>query len=577
MPVEIIDLANPRARVSAGLSHICADIRRQFAPAEQAFLEVGDSLRTLCLEAEELSLQASDAATSLGSSVRDSALPEIDRVSEVLVREIVQGSENVESSLGVLHEISRHLGNLAQSMARLRTLGKRLNYTKLYFAIESSRFDVTRTQFASFTDEMAGLGEHVTQTCAQLESGELAVSAEQSRAQAEIAEGLEEMNRLVSSTRATLAETRSSAEGLLGRTSGALVEVASRSDRIRRIVDDTVGALQCQDIVRQQMEHISDALLEAVKELDAGDPGSLVRAQSILRLQTEHVRDAHSVIRDCSDSIANEFRKADEEVSHLASALANIADVRSKGLERGPFDRLVEGLASLAGLQSLAAGLQAKSAESGARAGTACEVLAGHAEDVRLISEEMKVCALNAAVGAARLDERGKTLEVLADQVAQLSASTAGFVTEVVSTIHEIAEASRVLNRSVSRDRDERSRELELLIDSVSAASSDLDQRCASVSSRADILRERISASDVHIRFIEGYRDHLDQIGVEVAKASSDLASLAQGEGVVLDDIAAPERYSMEREREVYRRFSARESPAANKEESLEEGSCILF
>jgi hypothetical protein len=584
MPIAELDLdRQTRSRLSNELNTICGTIKGQFGPAETAFLDVGEALQTLCVEFEALARSASEVSGDAGSSLKSTTLPEIARVSLELLDELSQDSKRVSESLAALSGISTSLRKLHDSTKFLDAVAKRLNNLRISIAIESSRSDATIALFSAFTDEMGKIGELVHRTSSALDSDQRTARAEQDRAHGEVSAGLAEIEWLIGAAKNTISMTQGNIEELLTGASESLVEVSVHSQSVGVVVDEMVRALQSQDIVRQQLEHVIGGLQEAAQLLERSDEqDSVDRAAALVRLQEEHVRESLSTIRCVHKGIIGDYARACSEIEQLVLCLPRTCDCLEENNGKTPFYELVANTNTLLILQEKASQLEERSEDSASHAAKTAELLANHVEDVRLISGEIELRALNAAIKSASLGSEGLTLKVLADEVTKLSISSAAFVKTTVATLDEITTAceAMILSASSSSRSKHGSPGLQELQKSVDDAAESLGKACGSIRTRSTQLQSRISKCEMDISFLEGYANHLEEEADRLTRVSKELLPFAKNvdRALRLEQGGLSNRYTMEGERDLYKRLAFGTEANANKDEgNLGEGGCVLF
>ena len=134
--------------------------------------------------------------------------------------------------------------------------------------------------------------------------------------------------------------------------------------------------------------------------------------------------------------------------------------------------------------------------------------LSNHTRDVRRISLETHLMALNAVVKAAHLGENGRTHEVLAQEMRRLSKRSEMFVEDVETIIEQINRSARDL--TTDRDQIKVSDSCDSPLDSSSDANAEevtgtfasLTESAAVILGRTEALKAKICSSSGNLEFL---------------------------------------------------------------------------
>jgi methyl-accepting chemotaxis protein len=571
--------------IAADLRALCERIGDQFGPAESAFLDVGTTLQALCIEVESLSSKAGEAANEITSSLKLNALPELSRVSQTLLNELAKGSSCIQESLGAFDRIAAALGELHEATDFLKTAAKRLNAIRVYIEIESSRSEETQAAFASFSGDLKKLTDFVTETCSALVKDDRIACQKGEHAHSEIADGLRDISKLSVFAANTVQQTHDNVNLLLTKTAESLVEVSTHSMAIGKVVDEVIQSLQFQDIVRQQLEHVVASINEAssiVDELAGSREPDLSRAAAILKLQEEHMREAHRAIKTVHDRIIAEFGKAHREVGKLIVALPQAALDESSERGRDSLDEILENVEKQISLYDRTTFLETRTETISNTASCHTKRLEVHVDRIRRVSEDMVLGALNATVTSARLGKAGTTLKVLSEEVTKLSTAFTAFVTKTATILGEIQDAASVMSESVKRNLSTvgEMTGLKDLLQTMRSASKGLDEACESITKQGKQLQSRIMSCEVDFEFLDIYAEHLLGEAEKIGRLRASIAPYVSDPCMALqdNDDLLNTRYTMEKERDVYRRVTygtdVQESPD---DATTVEGGCLFF
>ena len=220
-------------------------------------------------------------------------------------------------------------------------------------------------------------------------------------------------------------------------------ETGERSREIVMKVGTTVMAMQSGDAVRQRLEHIQSAL----------GPGNLqglesAQIQRLIELQKRQLIGAREMLSNEMDVVAYNIAQLVQDVDLLLE--------QSRSLQNGN-----DGASALESLRTVVEQnvqvlqrceverrkLDVTTADVASKVGSMLEDIAS----IELLEQKMLVVSLNAAVQCARLDQRGRALNVIAQQLRDLTKDTLTVAGQAVSSLRRAAEISSNFSSSLAR------------------------------------------------------------------------------------------------------------------------------
>lgn len=334
-------------------------------------------------------------------------------------------------------------------------------------------------------------------------------------------------------------------------------EAASRTGAITGRIAERVGtvvfSLQVGDSTRQRLEHV-EAALDQVRRLD----GQETTAAHALALQAHQMRalaaelgqdaatgeknlrslvsDASEIVRQSKLMTGASAKGSDSALAQLTNALRGAVDLlRSCEAERAKLDHLANGAVEVV------------------------ETLLGHVASVKAIEANMRLLSLNATMRCARLGQEGRALNVIAQQLRELTAETVSAAEETLGGLSRVSElAAHVAQAAHASGAGEVGR---------------IEEQARLALNLLDAVEERLKAAgsvlsvenkQVSNLLVSAATAFSGQIGIagEIARAADRLENEGAGRrGLPLD--AAGEavmaglraRYTMQGERVVHDRF----------------------
>lgn len=403
------------AQATTELDHLAGSI-------ETVFLESGERLGDAvgCWRA---------ISSSFGSLAAQYECDDMRRCVEGLSRALNTaaslGTRTNEQAQGLLGDLGSALSAMQNRLNRLNKTIAEVKLVALNAKVEVAHLDVARADFSVFTGEIDRLaidaaGElsalakelrHLDMEMSMASSTQAGFSTRHGAELQSVCQRLSEGLALLSSQRQRIADAAS--------------QIGSRSNEAGDHIAEVVSALQIGDISRQRTEHVSQALT-LLGDLATHSPGlspeDALHARALVStLQaTQLDQTADSLDRDAGEVARNLSALAEEavEVGRLGResfAGANgTSFLENLGTEISRVQTLLEGY-----------GEALTHTEATMRSVTlATKAMVSHVETIHSIEADLKVMALNASFKCARLGDKGRTLEVVAQNLRQLASRT---------------------------------------------------------------------------------------------------------------------------------------------------------
>jgi hypothetical protein len=223
----------------------------------------------------------------------------------------------------------------------------------------------------------------------------------------------------------------------------------TQSNRLYSLVGEIVVAIQFHDITRQQIEHIVQSLEEIALILDTdvnnesaspeNQGKALVKIYTLLTLQTEQINQVIKEINSSCSKIKQSFIEIDHEVQRLVNDMVELCqNTESSGRNINPFQQLTSGLYQLDKIMTQAKEMEEMIDYNLKQSAETAQSMAGQLAQMKDISTDLHIKAINALIMSKRLGANGKTLSVLAEDVTEVSLESNEFVVDVVEILNAI-------------------------------------------------------------------------------------------------------------------------------------------
>lgn len=460
---------------SRSVQELSARLARLLADREEEFLDLGRQLMEYSGATQSLSRRAQDLAQlAAGEEVGNSAQELAAELEEM--RGVCDFSGG-EQSLDELDRVLEVIESLAGGIAGFGRIVRSLQMLGISTRIESARLGDKGLGFTTLADDVEKLAGKIVANSSQVMAkgkalaGMIGDARVQTRGLVEAQKGCS--GRIVTDIKANL----DGLAGLTGASRQLSASLADRSGVIAGGISEVVASLQFHDIVRQQVEHVEEALRDMLgmlrqrgvqpgPDMDrGGDPGSGERAQAggldpatrdlvgwiadVAKLQESQLDNAGERFATALQSLRRNLGEIVESIASMRRDAERLAEDGSGG-GGSVLDRIEQGsLSVIAAMRQFAEQAEHIGEVMGAVAGTVAEMV-GFVEDIEEVGSEIELIALNAAVKAARTGDQGRALGVLAQAIQRLSAEARDKTGEVSGALTAISRSSHDLERNAA-------------------------------------------------------------------------------------------------------------------------------
>lgn len=418
---------------------------------ETAFLQLGERLQEFSRRAGELA----EYSQELLASAAGQAMDEIIQVFHRELAEIhnVCSTAAADSAIEELAGIVEVIGKLESNLLEFGRLVRRLQMLGISTRIESARLGSEGRGFSTLADDVDKLANRiVVHTSSILEKARsLAELLRRAGTQTEAMRG----QQSACSAKVFL-EIRDNLDDLQAVAAAARQLSATLSEMAldnRKSIGEAVASMQFHDIVRQQVEHVEEALddIEALvsgRSAGQGEDGEAVPDGEL----AAWIADVVGLQRD---QVSNGRERFVEAVENLKSNLANIA-VNVQGMEQEitsllgrdaasgarTLSRIEQGIGNMLGAMQDFAGRGEEIGRTMGKVAATVSEIGSFLGDIEEVGAEIELIALNASIKAAHTGEQGKAMGVLAASVQQLSREANAQTDGVAALLRDISQAA---------------------------------------------------------------------------------------------------------------------------------------
>ncbi|MBN1847257.1 MAG: hypothetical protein JW932_01590 [Deltaproteobacteria bacterium] len=555
-----------RAQIT-GLKRPLGELLKDIEPR---FIQLGNDLQSVYSVTNDLKRLTIETAKEIGGQTNNNFLGRIETLVNRSLVEFKDCQSDISMYIPNIQSGSKHLEQLRTMSYAIKKISKSLNIVAMNIGVESSRSTGCEEMFASFAQEIKRLAKTIHEVSVNIHNDAETARSIQLDTLGDIAVRQTQLEDLAHKADKTARESVEKIERLFDTSLASLGKAEEHGQEINHKIGEIVEAIQFHDITRQQLEHVINALVD-VEEIcrkscihDDADPkrsNQIVHVHSILELQVAHIKQVLSQLDDVQDKVEKAFKDVGHEVEMM---LDSGLDLEVESSDEEGFDKkfmtLRSALERLNHLISQGHDLGKQVEKSMRQSSETVSKLSAHLDLVESISMELHIKAINAVVMSKRLGGEGRTLEVLAQEVTEVSKESNSFVAQVVETLVSISEYVKVLGDcSWRREKESRcddtgsTMSLDVSVDHVSKIYANIEKDTSIALERSQTLQKLISRIGSDLGFITDVKERLSDILKKIESAIKSLSQLITDveKKLHIDLSSATQRYTMESEREI--------------------------
>ena len=549
--VELVSSSAPLLLLAERLdglkSHVAAE-----------FMELAAALQVNSLHARQITV-ASHHATGSETAQRSSH-------SIAVLQGVLSDSASVAAMVATstvkMSEILFHVKGVHDPLGRLTKMSALLRIVSVLCRIEGGRINSAQV-------DISGLSHDIDKLAAEVEQHIDEILLDASILSALLNDGVGELGSFGEQQRVGAGDLITRTQALLGpaliraeASQTAAHTIDEKYESYHRATDKVVMSLQSEDLARQRVEHVQEALRRAAARLKAGD--SAQSCASILTLQRAQLAGTRDLLAGSVQTIHTALVSLGSRIQELVSetiTLAHQADEDGRS-----FATLID-----SGLNTVADVFRQCSSSASAVVSIVDSVLpsvekmTGRAFALEAIELSIHLISLNATVKTSQLGDGGAAMGVLATELQTMTLERSGDTAQVLSDLSAIRKALATITQGraivegssimVNGGGDRIGIEMAGLSEAIASDSRDMALRLEEVRHLAEsICSDLASGVELAVRaasISEGFDDLLDSFDQFIAQLG-----LTSGTAPINPGIGHAEhlstKYSMESERVLH-------------------------
>jgi hypothetical protein len=547
----------PPSVSSMPLAQLCESLGSLNARVAEEFLGLAAILQSNSTRARQITVESHKATGSEANLQSSRSIGVLQRI----LGDSASISEMVEVSTEKMLEILSHVNAARGPLQRLTKMRSLLQTVGVLSRIEGGRITNTSVDLSSLSKDIDVLAEEVQQHLNRI--------FEDSSTLSEVLQnGIRELSRFEQQERVQTAD-------LIRRTQSVLAPMIARSESLQaaardideqytqfhRATDKVVMSLQSEDIARQRVEHVQEAIRRVAVSLDSGN--SVESSAGVLVVQRSQLVSTRDLLKDALQTIYSGLESLSPRIQDLVARTATLAQQTDEGGQS--FASVID-----SGLETVSTVFKQCSASVKAVVAIvdgvlpSVEKMTAGACALEEIEASIHLISLNATVKTAHLGSEGVAMGVIASELHSITRKSEGDTKFVLDGLTAIGEAlSKITNEEamsgsslmMSSSGDDVGSELAGLSESIRSSSQQmkagLDQvrqlaeaLCVELTRGCQLATHAASLTEEFDNQLRSFDEVFEQLGY-----TKEMAAAAIG-GNHSEDLSA--LYSMESERKLH-------------------------
>ncbi len=538
--------------------------------SEKDFLALGEGLNAF----HGQSLHLADLAKNLADLTSgETMLSSLGRLSEELERMTgICDLRRSEESIAELGKVNAIIDNLEGIIVEFGRIVKKLSMLGISTRIESARLGSKGRGFSTLADDVEKLANNIVNYSGLIVQNAGALKGYVDSASKRTMGIIDTQKSCSINIFEHLKSNIDSLASMTERSAALSKGVTVKTNVISENISQAVLSMQSHDIVRQQVEHVEQAvhdmraILEENREgiMDSGELSGQAAETvgwvgDVLQLQCSQLEHSKDRFVEAVESLLGNLRGVAESILAISGEIRELM-----GQEAGQEQTALAGVER--GIKAVNGSLREFSREGeelGKLMAAVAETIAAMSSFVAEIEEvgsEIELIAINASIKAAHTGEEGAALGVLASAIQGLSVEARKQTDEVSGILNEISSSSEVLQRNAAGYYDNTQVE-EILgsLDAIVSAVSDVDresqERFARLREQSDRLGRSIQELSERVDFHTKVAKKLEEARESLDRSrgwAKQLVPLEKDHNRSERLKKLYERYTMETERDVH-------------------------
>ena len=553
------------AALCAVFQEVAQEATRPFAEREEAFMAIGQGIFALHGQVREMGTLAEHVAQEVCGKTAADAVAQLGHELELL-REAISRTQD-DSGL-LLERTAATVQELPQGALGLGRLVRTLKMLGIAVKIESARIGEAGRGFAALAEDVDNLTRRIPEL-AQTISAQATATAKELQCHATLVRERQHKERThLASLFHQIHEEGRTLQTLADHSLQCSRQTNDTVAQVTAHMNELVALVQSHDMGRQRMEHVAEALRDALAFASAERDQTALMVE-LGNLQVRHIT---ACAQDIGDAVHTMEREA-QVLAELAGSVFHEASTWGAGEWAAALTSIKTHLAALMEHLHAAASAQSSLQELMAQAKERLMNIQRLVEDIEDIGAEIELIALNASIRASRTGDVGRALGVIASAIQETSVEARRQTGGLAHILEAIAQATSHL--TLEKEGPELLRipeHIQRIVEQLEVTDQTTQQAVGRLADHAQLVARTSADLVAQIQRQLDVGEAISRLGQRVEHALApwqdmpELAALRQSHQ--WDTLLS--RYTMERERHVHHGTDATT-------EDMDDGSIELF
>lgn len=548
--------------IEENISMVAGSLGDIVVQSENDFIRLGQRLQSIHGEIVTLT-DRTDTSARLMQGDDGNMLVNIKAVAASAIDNLLKSQKTIQKNIAPLPRIIGCIEELRSTQGGIDRIAKYLKAVAFNFIIETSKSKHQDGNFNILANEIKGLSDQISEISARIKNDTGQVYSDLTGADKILSKGLQELISLTSNAGSSVESSLQKTEELIEVSFSTIENVKEVSTSINHQIANIIISMQMHDNISQRIFHINQGL-EDVRILTHTDKAignreysreeRLGLAHSILLLEVSQLE---QIIKDIENAYKDNFSAFEYIKSEIIGFTQNIQKTKAtKGKSSLIFD-LSASLMQLDTIRNQGISVIDRLQEVSLKSSKTGERLSNHVSLVRYMGDESHHKALNAIVAAHKLDAKGTTFKVLANELRDMTDQIVGFVNTVGNILGKITSAALDIKESSKvrfTEEESDTKTIETAVSGITGLYETVNNNLGDALDHGKGLKESIEQVICELSFLENMVESLSSPLTELEKLKTYFKERTDTfETSFIDDPYFSERYTMEKERNIHR------------------------
>ncbi len=550
------DLESVWFDMATRLNSLAIDIEQITSDSSAQFLDIGYKLQNLYNQAGTMSNLTQECSNGvLSTDTEQNLLLGVGETATASLTNLRQSQQDSQSLFERITETLNVIRLLLKSAESITDIGGQLEIIGINLAIQTSRHRYGAETFEDFSSEIKGLSVYTRRLAEEIQQDAAEVGDTLAGVKNQLEKKLLHMDRFIVRAEQETGQTLKAVEALAAKSMKTMSQKAVHAQNISRAVNEAIVAIQLDDITRQRMDHV----LNAIRDISR-DRVSLDNASMLIALQANQLKEIQANIHSARRDIINVFSAIGDEIRKM-DAIASGDGKQGDTTTYTSLKHLQETLFGLDKIHEEAMDVRRTITVSLDKAIRSSERISRHIGAVSTMTQELNLKAINALLMSRDLGTDGNNLVVLAKELHALSKDSISIIFELKNTIEHVEQVTTNLKQETLEQKidDKTGKLFSEKLGEVGRAltaqkSTSAESHKLGVEIAAEI--EKISAELSSFILLTGRLSECEASLQEILRLIKPYVNEDEMDSTVMEQVYR--QYTMEQERKVHRSMSER-------------------